>query len=186
MKMRKQLWACLGILVGLLIVGCQNSSLDTPDVNSGQLQPAYPAFETRLESYPGQVTNNVFRTPEPPKNVPAPADGQSVVSGVLYSMNASMLVPGTLLYLTPATGPEKRSVPPIISGPDDANGDIRGMSNEKAQFVLVDVPPGNYYLVVSSGMNWSLAQSADTQQPQLIQLAADNAVDLGIVYLSWP
>lgn len=176
------------MLVGAL-VACGNSRASEVPAASKTLeqsQAAYPIIETSVTGYPAQVTGDVFRTPEPPTDVPLPSRGNGVVSGVLYSANAQMLIPGTLLYLTPAIGAEKRGVPPIISGPNDAEGDIRGISNDKGQFILSNVPPGNYYLVVSSPLSWSLAEIAETGQPRLIEVVPDTIIALGVVYLSWP
>ena len=147
---------------------------------------AYPPPVTG-NAYPGPPVINVFQTPEAPTDIPAPESGKASVAGVLYSYTAKMVLPGTLFYLTLAVGSEKQDVPGILSGPEDDAGDIRSQANDKGQFVLTDVPPGNYYLVVSAPLSWTLGQdSPEASTPWLIELAPDQRVSLSIVYLSWP
>lgn len=188
--MRKRLYLFLqSLLLAGMMTACSNigvGELTVVSKTSAPQQEGYPVVETLVAGYPGQNTGAVFQTPEPPRDVPLPSEGKGVVSGVLYSMNAKVLIPGTLLYLTPAVGPEKRSVPPILTGPNESKGDIQGVSNDKGQFILTDVPPGNYFLVVSSPLSWSLAETPETGQPRLIEVAPDKIVPLGVVNLSWP
>ena len=177
----------LGLIV--LVAACGGTPTPELTVSSGATQGAqtsYPGPILSTLTYPGPTLVNPFRTPEPPTNLPTPGPGKATVAGVLYSFTIHALVPGTLLYLTPGVGPDKRGIPPVITGPSDAAGSVRGQSNDDAQFVLTNVPPGNYYLVVSASLTWSLGVAAIGEtKPVLIEVKENQTLNLGVVYLSW-
>jgi hypothetical protein len=105
---------------------------------------------------------------------------------VLYSYTLLRVVPNTVFYLTLGVGEDKQTIPPILVGPNSEK-DIRAASDDKGQFALGDIPPGNYYLVVWAPYTWVLGEvSSGSGNPRLIELAPDQSVPLGIVYLSWP
>ncbi len=169
--------------LGLVMAACTSTP---PPPSQVPVVTAYPGLSNSVPAYPGPTAINVYQTPQIPATVPTPQNGQASLAGVFYSSTTKMIVPGTLIYLTPAVGPDKKSVPAIISGPNTSKGDIVGMSNDKAQFALTNIPPGNYYLVVAS-FNWVLAQkSPDATGPWLIELKQNQALSLGIVYVPWP
>ena len=92
-----------------------------------------------------------------------------------------------MFYLTPAVGPDKRSMPSILIGPEESRGDIRGQSDEAGTFTLNNIPPGNYFLIVWSPYNWPEADiSATDLTPRLIELKAQQRESLGNVYVGWP
>lgn len=149
-------------------------------------QNAYPGLSVATPNYPGPVVN-ALQTPVAPTDVPTPSQGKATVAGVLYSMSIKSLVPGTLIYLAPGAGPDKRAIPPAFIGPTGTAGSVRGQSNDRAQFILTDVPAGYYYLVVAAPLSWSLGWSAEAdQKPLLIEAKENQTLSLGIVYLSWP
>lgn len=147
----------------------------------------YPSLSNTALSYPGPTITQSSQSPDAQIEAPVPEKGLASISGVLYSYTMQTVVVGTPFYLTSAIGPDKQTVPPVLTGPEDDRGDIRGQSNDKGQFVIVGIPPGNYYLVVSTPLNLTLADVApDNQKPRLIELAPDQQLPLGVIYLSWP
>jgi hypothetical protein len=190
--------AVLGLLVAVLgLVACRPApnSRATPapagatdgSATSAVLPAGYPVATYVPEAYPGQTNAPLKLTPVGAPDLPTPRLGQAVVGGQLYSFTMGMVVPGTLIYLTPAIGPEKRDVPPVIVGPDQAKGDILGQTDALGQFVLTGVPPGNYFLVVQIPLSWSLGQAApDTETPLLIEVKENESHSAGIVYVSLP
>lgn len=138
-------------------------------------------------SSPASLTQ--VQTPEAELNLvidpPIPEPGKASVSGLLYSFTGKGPIPGTLFYLTPVG--ELDDPPNVLVGPRSDQGDIRGISDDKGQIVLNNVPPGNYYLVVWAPYNWILAVESETDAtPRLIILEPNQRVNLGIIYLSWP
>ena len=124
---------------------------------------------------------------EVPSDAPSPPSGQASLTGVLYSYTISSAVPGTIFYLTRAIGDDNRTMSPLLTGPNDEIGDIRGMTDAKGQFSLNGIPPGNYYLVVWAPYNWAPGENSSADHtPRLIELAADQRQPLGTVYVSWP
>ena len=92
-----------------------------------------------------------------------------------------------MFYLTPAVGPDKRSMPSILIGPEESQGDIRGKTDASGIFTLNGIPSGNYFLIVWSPYNWPEADiSATDPTPRLIELKAQQGEPLGAVYAGWP
>jgi hypothetical protein len=158
----------------LSLVSCSTSvpsPLPTPGPrNDSPVQP------------PPVVGVDIPDAPSPPE----PPSGKSSVSGVAYSYTVKRFVPGTLFYLTPASSDNQ--VPPLLVGPEPASGDIQGETGSQGEFVLNDVPPGDYYFVIwAPPYSWSIGEESPTNPtPRLIRLGPDDKVSLGTVYLGWP
>jgi len=127
------------------------------------------------------------KLPQAPLSAPLPKPGRASISGTLYSYTIRRIVPKTMFYLTSAVGEDNRKFPPILIGPDDEAGDIRGASDATGQFAMDDLPPGNYFLIVWAPYTWIPAETDEFQlEPRLIELKANKPNPLGVVYLSWP
>lgn len=138
--------------------------------------PAYPIDRAAL-------VNLVNNTTAPP-----PQEGMASVSAVLYSYGLNNAIAGTYAYLTPAEEIEGTPVPPtVFFGPRPENGDVGMETTLQGQFLLDNVPPGNYYLLVWSFADWPAAYwSPDDALPALITVAAGDRLNLGLLYVSWP
>jgi len=121
-------------------------------------------------------------------SAPAPTAGNASLSAVLYSPGVNRVIPGTNFYLTPAIEQDGQLlIPTLYSGPNPESGDVAGFTNDYGQLLLDNVPPGNYYLAVWTVYNWPLAFGApDAQLPLLIQVAAGETKNLGLLYVEWP
>ena len=119
---------------------------------------------------------------------PAPQEGMASLSGVLYSPGINRIIPGTQFYLTPAIEDNGQLyIPTMFVGPQLDKGDVAGISNEKGQIMLDNIPPGNYYMPVWAIYNWPLAFGAkDDKLPLMITLKAGEQRDLGLLYVEWP
>lgn len=187
-----------GVILVALAMGAACASAPTATPSSAVTQAAgdaaaYPAPATAGPAdagYPGPTLAGSAAqgtTPVPPAEAPAPAEGFAAVSGMLYSYVGQRVIPGTQFYLTPALGEDKRSVPMMITGPEDGLGNIVSMTDEQGSFALDRVPPGNYYLVIWAPLNWVLAETSQQDQtPRLIELAEGQSLPLGLVVASWP
>lgn len=127
------------------------------------------------------------QVPVPPADAPVPAPGKASISGVIYSYTISRITPGTMFYLTHGVGPDNRQMPQFLVGPSDSSGDIRGQTNDRGEFTLNNIPPGNYYLIVWAPANWPEADISPTNPtPRLIELHENQKQPLGVVYVGWP
>lgn len=173
------------LLCALLLLGAGCSS-----PNASTAYPA-PPIVVRGVPYPGPQGAFPAVTPQapptPPKDAPLPQPGKASISGVLYSFTLPHVLGKTLFYLTPAVGTDRRQMPNILIGPEDKKGDMRGYTDERGQFALDNVTPGNYYLIVGVPYNWIPAVISETDEtPQLIEISPNQRKPLGIVYIPWP
>ncbi len=167
----------IAILAGVLLTAC---SAPTPQAKVGAISP--------LPTHPpSPLSTPQNAKPVAPAEAPPPIAGKASISGLLLSSRTGAIIPDTMFYLTPAVGPDKRSMPPILIGPEESQGDIRGKSDVTGAFTLNGIPPGNYFLIVWSPYNWPEADvSATDITPRLIELKAQQAEPLGDVYAGWP
>jgi hypothetical protein len=74
-----------------------------------------------------------------------------------------------------------------VGEPDTSQGDIVGKTDANGQFTLNDIPPGNYYMFLWAPYDWRVAEMGEhDQSPRLIELMADQALPLGLIYVTWP
>lgn len=117
--------------------------------------------------------------------VPTPGPGMGVLTGKLYTVTGNGPIPHTIFYLVPAIdGPEGKSLPEVLS-PQKARGDIQGKSDAQGMFVLQDIPPDDYYMLIWRPYDWLVVQNPDST-PRLISIEPDNMLDLETISLSWP
>jgi hypothetical protein len=175
-------------LLGLVFVlaSCSPNS-PKPDSNAETLpNKAYPVktSDSPQSAYPSDTENIEKQTPVDTVEAPVPEKGKASISGVLYSKTVSRNLSNVVIYLTPAIGSEKSS-PVLLYGPDKSKGDVPGITNEKGQFSLNNVPPGNYYLVALSSEHWTFGMISDqNENPKLIILSQDEKFDLGVIYIN--
>jgi hypothetical protein len=200
-------WVCLPLV---LVTGCSANGSETavvataaiaessqPVTAQADLQDAYPfagadpASVPASPSYPGpaqMVTPYAIgELPEPVLKAGQPAEGLASLSGLLFAYPGRIKLADTVFYLTPAMG-DNNDVPVVFTGPDPEVGDITGRTDENGEFVLNDIPPGNFYLVVWSPQNWSLAVTSTDPStiPLLISLTPSQSLDLGVIQTEWP
>ena len=73
----------------------------------------------------------------------------------------------------------------VLFGP--AGNDPRGVSDDKGQIELNNIPPGNYFLIVNVPTDLVPASTSEKEEnPRLIQLKADQKYPLGILLIGWP
>jgi len=162
----------ISIILITFIVACTNQAIVT-----------MPLVEQTPIAQPSQSAISITT----PSDAPPPEPGKASISGTLYSYTIERLLPETVFYLTAAVGEDSRSMPPILVGPIDEQGDIRGITDLNGQFAINDIPPGNYFLIAWAPYNWAPAEISDVEQrARLIELEVSQREALGILYLSWP
>jgi hypothetical protein len=120
-------------------------------------------------------------------DLPEPVEGMAVVGGELYSIVFDRVIPGTAFYFTRAVGENENIPPTAYTGSDRTKGDVPGQSNAEGRFVVDDVPPGNYFLVVWAPYSWVIAlESSDLQTPKLFVFEEGRKYEFGRLYFDWP
>jgi hypothetical protein len=122
---------------------------------------------------------------EPELQRPEPEAGLSAVSGRLTMASGGGPIPGTVFYLL-LLG-EDVNLEPAVYAPDVSRGDVRAMTDDAGAFVLNDVPPGDYRLLVWAPYSWIEAQASENDvSPLVLRLEAEGILELGTVYVPWP
>ena len=167
--------------------------MSSPTVqNDPGIQTGYPAPSFAGNSaYPVQATRQAYipSSDLSTENVvmPTPDQGLASVAGILYSYAEGMVIPETVFYLTHAIGENNDSVPMFLSGPKVGEGDYSGWSNADGLFILNNIVPGNYYIVVWAPFNWIIGvQTDNTDTLMLLILRPDSQNNLGVVNFPWP
>lgn len=190
----------ISIFFVFTLISCSSNNLDSSN-DENDFEDSYPIQIQENDptiGYPVdyQVEDPSIGYPEPEilkintediKIFPKPPDpdpGLASLSAVLYTPYLSQIIPYTAFYLMPAIG-ELNEVPPIISGPDESQGDIHGFTNDQGFLVLNNIIPDSYYLVVWSPYTWTLAENKDGI-PLLIEITSDSKNDLRIIEVPWP
>ncbi len=148
--------------------------------------PAATPSSLPTSSEPAISPNSNAPTATMDSDPPEPERGKASVSGILYSFCAGRGIPGTVFYLTPASG-EGAEPPTLLFGPRPEKGDVRGVSGDAGEVRLDNVPPGSYYLAVWAPYKWVLVvESEGSETPRVIELRAGERKALGILQLCWP
>jgi hypothetical protein len=157
----------------VLALSCARSQVAVPTATIQPVQPVQPVQPTS--------TDPVWPTP------PTPAAGKASISGMLYSYAISRALPETVFYLTEPMIADGKVAYLVMLGPRKEIGDVFGVSDQSGGFVLSNIPPGDYCLLVWAPYDWIPAEtSSQTHSPLLIRLAANQALDLGMIQLPWP
>ena len=169
----------------VILVGCSyaepiNNMSSTPNA----VLTGYPIdnIKSQADVYPAleELDREMIKTLSI-INLPDPVPGMASVTGVLINFSSSTLMKKVDIYLTKAVGQDQNQVPPILAGAFEERGDVKAITNEYGQFTFSDIPPGNYFLVLS--MDLSLISVADAiTTPLLIRLKPDTTLSLGDVY----
>jgi len=122
-----------------------------------------------------------------PKDAPKPDAGKASISGLVFSPSLQKGVMKTGFYLTKAVGEKNRQISPILIGPEESQGDIRGYTDEKGIFSVNNLEPGNYFIVLSAPNDWvPFERDGTSGVPKLVELKADEQLALGVLYAPWP
>jgi len=83
----------------------------------------------------------------------------------------------------PAEGENKDQVPGILIGSGlESRGDIVSRTDDQGNFYIDNIPPGNYFLVVSFQNNIVLTSISETDlAPRLYTFEADASIPLGLI-----
>jgi hypothetical protein len=187
--MKKSTWL-LALLI-MVLVGCQNAPSPVQEgMNYDRLATDYPQLiemQNQSTAYPSlsdtYLTMPMSQLQPPP--APETAEGTASISGILYVPAEELVLIKMQFYLVAAEGDEHNLVPQIlVVGGIASRGDIVSETNEKGEFSLANIPPGNYFLVASPPNTVMLAVNSETDmKPRLIKLEANQRQALGVVII---
>ena len=191
----------IGLLVFVILLSaCAGSPSSTLQATPDESYPG-PVQALPMEGYPGLGDSNngtpiadvknpglpEGQLPSAPSSAPKPESGKGSVSGTIFSFTTRIILADTMFYLTPAMGPEDKDLPPALFGPQEESGDIVGKTDEKGQFSLTNVPPGNYFLIVEAPMNWAVGlEEGKESAARMLTIEEGKKYPLGVVFVSWP
>lgn len=185
-----------GYLIILMLAGCgEADATPTPqseDVVVVTQESAIPAFTATPEFVSPLSTVSPLGTVSPlatpfTLSLPDPVEDGAVVGGELYSIVFDTVIPGTAFYFTPAIGDDADIPPSVYVGSDAEKGDVLSQSDESGRFIIPNIPPGNYFLVVWAPYSWVIALEDETSTtPKLFVFETGQQYDLGRLYFDWP
>lgn len=177
------------IYLVILILAAALTACNTTSV------PTTPAVEVDANGYPiqSQAAADAYPTLDnhyndlsdlkAPAEANTPQAGTASISGLIYVPSRKSVVKNTLIYLVPAEGENKDIVPGILIGDGmQTRGDVISRTDDQGVFYIDNIPPGNYFLVVSFQNNIILTAISETDlNPRLLKLEADTATPLGLI-----
>jgi len=149
--------------------------------------PINNSFIEKENGYPEPLSSLQTIKPDDINSFPTapdPSPGLGSLSAILYTPIQSRVIKNTAFYLMPAIG-ENNTVPPIISGPDEKQGDVHGFTTNEGFLIMNNINPGQYYLVVWSPYNWTLAENEEGI-PLLIEIISGSKNNMEIINVPWP
>lgn len=186
MRKIKTLWVYLLLLLVLMVAGCNTSKSPTGNVES-ETATAYPGVSSNPEvAYPQPGLGNGYSDVsdlQAPTDSHTPEAGKASISGLIYTPTSKTFVQNTVIYLTPAEGDNKDQVPGLLIGSGlSSRGDIVSSTDDKGRFYIDNIPPGNYFLIVSYQNDIIITAVSETDHsPRLFTLDADSSTPLGLV-----
>lgn len=188
-KLINSLWSVSFAI--MMLTGCVNSKGQIPqeDKEKTQIESSYPAPNDPMSAdltLPGYIPPKTTLSPASISKLvvldpPEPDKSLGSLSGLIIDSNLNSLLNYMNICLYHSINMEDNSFPPFIIGCNEQNGDIEGKTDANGQFIFKNVPPGKYFLIVTIDQS-PIFQSPENVQPLLIQVDADNVLNLGVVY----
>ena len=170
------------VIIFVFVVGC--------DQKSEQIQPV-PSMESRNPEtlVTIQPFTNSFVSPVVQVQSIIPdnfTDSRPAIRGKLISSMTQIPIAETAVYLTKGAGENNDLLPLVLVGPLD--DDILGFTDKQGYFLFSNVPPGIYYLIIWSPINWVPLSNATTNPDDPIQivLKENQYLNLGEIVVNWP
>jgi hypothetical protein len=182
-------------IFALLLVACQDSDgipptdeapsiLPTEDTSSEEPYPEPTKYVPPEPSgeYPGPVVEEEKEDqPTPtPLVIPPPGDETGVVTGRLVIAESDDPYYATL-YLAGTIAPSDPDYPPLIGFSEQT--DPKAVQDENGVFLFVDVPPGEYALLIWSPVGNVVIEDPEIDDYMLFNVEAGEVLDLEIIYI---
>jgi len=175
------------LLSASLVLGCQSEQPDVTPPLATETEPT--AIPTTISQSPLSTPVSPISQPtqSPTPTAPKLSTGKSVIYGrLLIDDGHQTPLAETALYLTPGIGENGDQLPPLLVGVQE--GDVRGFTDAEGGFAIDDIPPGKYYLIIWAPLSWIPLHDVYNGQIDIIllELQADQILDLGEKAINWP
>lgn len=172
------------VITVFLLSSCSNNVANTTSTvenpNSG-----YPVLqEVEPNGYPSpQKGYENLSDLIPPASAHNPIEGFASISGLIYVPGSKFIVKDTLIYLVMAEGENKDMMPGILIGSGlKTRGDIISRTDDNGNFFIDNIPPGNYFLIISFTNNIIIASnSSEDLEPRLFKFLKNESYPLGLI-----
>lgn len=156
------LWSAMLFLAALSVVGCRSTDTVPTATSTSHTSPVESPLPTATTAPPEQT-------------IPAPGSDTGVVVGAVEVEELGDPMRGVQVFLGEPIGSD--SGEPLFGlDPSSAPG---AEADEQGRFVIPDVPPADYVIVLWSPVNSILARDPETGDPLLISVEAGEVVDVG-------
>ena len=178
-------------IISLICFGCQAQQTNNVVVESTSENP-YPGISENTnilnkpsEPYPGPGDLE-YLPPEPPTIpkliIPTPTGKYGIITGKLVTIADGEEAPyiGTL-YLGSTIQANQPGFPPLISYSEQSSP--KAAQDETGQFIFIDVPPGEYAILLWSPGGNIILEDPSTKQSKLINVNGGEIYDLETIVI---
>lgn len=116
-----------------------------------------------------------------PLVIPDPGEDTGVVTGKLLTADENGEPYLATLYLARTVDADEEGFPPLIAFSEET--DPRAVQDSTGQFVVAEVPPGTYALVIWTPVTSIVIEETDSEEYLLFEVKAGEVTDLGIIPL---
>jgi hypothetical protein len=110
--------------------------------------------------------------------IPTPGPESGVISGKILDSTTGKPFERNI-FLSKNLTSDHPELPPLISFSYDSNP--RAIQDDAGNFVFIDVPPGNYVLVLWSPADMDFVTEKGTDKPLAIKVEQGKSLDLGVI-----
>lgn len=174
--MNQKTISILRTLVGLLaVVGLMVSCGSTV---SPQPTPSLAPTQIPQSTAPVSIQPTPKVTEAMVSVLPTPDPNWAIVAGTLVGSNSGEPVSSVTVFLERT--PQEHSAPRVLYGPP--NDQPRTTTNDTGQFVITQVPDGEYVIVVySPPLDLDIVTDPSSEQPLFVSAQAGRVVEVGTV-----
>lgn len=199
---RHMLAVVLYLLLGIAMSACTSSPppeteptpTDTPSDTQTYPNPGSAASPAQQPTspYPGGEAPPTSTPAVPPDATPPPIPTAGTETGVVHGI---LLSAATQEPLTPANATAVMYLSPLVTGTNedfpiavlDKEISPTTLPGMEGIFVFLDVPPGEYLIVVETPLNQVAARSVDDVEYDLVvNVVAGEVIDVGRIYIPYP
>lgn len=145
-----------------------------PSTDMYDAELAYPSAEQQIEQ-------GGFFVPE--ISIPSPQEGLAVVHGILLTSSDQLPYLAPSLYLGQMMELDDEADSSMILSSLSIEDDPMAIQAVDGAFVFSDILPGEYALFLWTPMSLFQIEDAETGEPVIFEVKADEVYDLGPIYI---
>ena len=167
------------IMLTFILASCMNTGVN----NTAEpiIKETSDGSDPSSETYPISETANQENNTQP-QSIPTPSSGSSVISGHLFSVGEDL--PARLVRIYFATKTLLTPGPGYMLSYEEV-GSPNIQTDETGLFVITDILPGEYFLIMVTPVN-SYSVIDDDGNQVIVVAEEGKTYDLGKLYVDWP